>query len=124
GELAARGRRRCRAAPRHRESSERALSGAGGFSLTPRNPFPIVIIRRVHPRMGSAPSAHVAHRREEIMAASKSLIRSTAAAALVLSAAVVGLQLAPAQGPTTFNEREVRSTGSLNDDPKSDVWTL
>jgi hypothetical protein len=48
----------------------------------------------------------------------------TGAVILLLSAAVASLQLLSAQGPGTFNEREVKSSGSLNDDPKSDVWTL
>ena len=58
------------------------------------------------------------------MAAHKSLVRCAAAGVLTLAAAILASQLVPAQGQTTFNEREVRSTGSLNDDPKSDVWTL
>ncbi len=52
------------------------------------------------------------------------LKRSLAAALLAVSAAAVGLPLAPAQGPVTFNEREVKSSGSLTDDPKSDTWTM
>src|SRR5258708_29368944 len=58
------------------------------------------------------------------MSANKSLTRGAGAVLVMLAAAFLGYQLAPAQGQTTFNEREVRPTGSLNDDPKSDIWTL
>jgi hypothetical protein len=47
----------------------------------------------------------------------------TVGAALALSAWLLLLPLSPAQGPSTFNEREVKSSGG-NDDGKSDVWTL
>jgi hypothetical protein len=53
-----------------------------------------------------------------VMSARSMLIYSASAFCLALCAAVA------AQGPQTFNEREVKSSGSLNDDPKSDIWTL
>jgi hypothetical protein len=43
---------------------------------------------------------------------------------LTLAALALSLPFTSAQGPTTFNERDVKASGSLNDDPKSDVWTL
>src|SRR5262249_57306413 len=43
-----------------------------------------------------------------------------AAVVLALAASTLPLSLSPAQGPVTFNEREVKSS----DDPKSDTWTL
>jgi hypothetical protein len=43
---------------------------------------------------------------------------------LLLANVVLVLRSAPAQVPNTFNEREVKTSGSLNDDPKSDTWTL
>ena len=58
------------------------------------------------------------------MTVMKTCIRTLAAGLLTLAAALLCLDLSPAQGPSQFNEREVKSSGSLNDDPKSDVWTL
>jgi len=57
------------------------------------------------------------------MTAPKTLLY-IAGAVLLLGAALASWQFCTAQGPSTFNEREVKASGSLNDDPKSDVWTL
>jgi hypothetical protein len=78
--------------------------------------------------MESAPTAPTVEpslgKEEKEMPARKSLIQAAGAIALFLAAAGVALQLCLAQGPATFNEREVKSTGSVTDDPKSDIWTL
>jgi hypothetical protein len=58
------------------------------------------------------------------MSARKILFIKTGAVFVLLTAALASMQILDAQGPGTFNEREVKGGGSLNDDPKSDVWTL
>src|SRR5271168_4076120 len=58
------------------------------------------------------------------MTARKVWLYSWGAVLLAAAGAVALAPTSPAQGPGTFNEREVKGSGSLNDDPKSDVWTL
>jgi len=58
-----------------------------------------------------------------VMTVQKTLIRSSIAACGALLALALALPSSPAQGPSTFNEREVKATTS-NDDPKSGVWTF
>jgi hypothetical protein len=71
--------------------------------------------------MGSAPLART---EEHVMTPRKTMIRAAVGALFVLAVAALGLPWSSAQGPTTFNEREVKTSGTLQDDPKSDVWTL
>jgi hypothetical protein len=59
-----------------------------------------------------------------VMTVKKTVTRSFFALGAALLATSLTLQFSPAQGPSTFNEREVKASGSFNDDPKSDVWTL
>src|ERR1700722_16662664 len=55
------------------------------------------------------------------MTMGKTLVCTFVAVFLALAA---GLAASSAQGPATFNEREVKSSGTTSDDPKSDVWTF
>jgi hypothetical protein len=45
-------------------------------------------------------------------------------AVLVAAGLGVSLEISPAQAPNNFNEREVKASNSLDNDPKSDVWTM
>ncbi len=55
------------------------------------------------------------------MKMSKNLVYAFAVVALALA---TGLATCLAQGPAMFNEREVKTSGTTSDDPKSDVWTF
>jgi hypothetical protein len=64
-------------------------------------------------------------RKEELaMTMRKIMHLGWGSALLVLAGMTFFMQSAPAQPPGTFNEREVKTSGTLNDDPKSDVWNL
>jgi len=63
----------------------------------------------------------VAGNEEKAMTARKILILAAGPIVAVLFAALTSLAPSPAQGPSNFNEYQVKTSGTLNDDPKADV---
>jgi hypothetical protein len=105
------------------------VDSAEPFALTAFQAFPIVNVWRSPSGTDSALLAaaykSVARNEEKKdMTARRTLLTAWVAAILLLGGAVVSLQYSAAQGQSNFNEREIKSSGSLNDDPKSGVWTL
>jgi hypothetical protein len=58
------------------------------------------------------------------MKLANSLTKPVGIALFVACGLLASFQMSPAQAPNNYNEREVKSADTLENDPKSDVWTL